>query len=601
MQTSLSPTFETEQAAPKKRSVGLDIIRTYAIFSVLAVHSFMHLGFYEIGGESTIGGSYFFLVLLRTLFNEAVPLFLLLSGYLQSKKYFSKKHYLGLLPLWITYALSVGAAYLAHVYVYGDTIGFKKLIYSIFSFQINTYSWYFEMFIGLYLIMPFLNLMYKAIPNIRQKAALVAILLVMTSLPSTIAAFPAFGSRLSLLPNYWKAFYPVTCYIIGAFIRELSPKIKKSLLFALLSAATLGVSALQFIGSYGKSGFNRYIFGTEGDFTTIVIACLIFLILYNIDIKNTLSSRIFKTVSVSSFDIYMMSYAADVVIYNAAEDLGFHDVKFFPVTVAAVFAITLAFSVVKRFVFARYKALGSKLKKPYLKAALAIITAGIILGAFYTVEMDGNKILYLAAKDDCNFADESERSLLACIAEDSPHAIYDENGRVLVGIFHDESNRFKKGEKLVLNDKVRFAFLPTEMKEWFELEGKYPEDFSLRLKQLLGMSPDTDCDSISFLWVYPKDISRPVSDCDISRQPLSYSDFMPTDSKILFEESLEQAEIDGMLFTKLGYFYDWADNGRDYGLTSFTLMTGAKVEVKDTLSVAEYREELARCDDNETW
>ena len=119
MQTSLSPTAEESSTAQKKRSVGLDIIRTYAIFSVLAVHSFMHLGFYEIGGESTVGGAYFFLVLLRTLFNEAVPLFLLLSGYLQSNKKFSKKHYLGLLPLWITYALSVGAAYLAHVYVEG--------------------------------------------------------------------------------------------------------------------------------------------------------------------------------------------------------------------------------------------------------------------------------------------------------------------------------------------------------------------------------------------------------------------------------------------------------------------------------------------------
>ena len=80
-----------------------------------------------------------------------------------------------------------------------------------------------------------------------------------------------------------------------------------------------------------------------------------------------------------------------------------------------------------------------------------------------------------------------------------------------------------------------------------------------------------------------------------------YAEFIPSDGKILFEEAGSQAEIDGMLFTKLGYFYDWANNGRDYGLTSFTVRTGAKVEVKDTLSIVEYREELARRDDNETW
>lgn len=605
MQISLSPAVEQTTAPQKKRSVGLDIVRTYAVFSVLAVHSFMLLGFYDIGGEMTPSASvgYFALIVLRTLFNEAVPLFLLLSGYLQSNKTFCKKHYAGLIPLWITYALSVGAAYLAHIFVYGDTIGFKKLIYSVFSFQINTYSWYFEMFIGLFLIMPFLNMMYKAIPDIKQKAALAAILLFMTSLPSTIAVIPAFGDRLILIPTYWKAFYPVTYYIIGSFLREVSKslKVRKTVLAALLAVAVLGVSALQFAGSYGKSGFNRYIFGTESDLTTIVIACLIFLLLYDIDIKNAFAAKAFKTISVSSFDIYMMSYAADIVIYNAAESFGMHEVKLFPLTVAAVFAATLLFSCIKRFVFDKYKAFFAKITSPILRAVAAILTVCIILALFASVELDSDKALYLAAKDDCTVAEESERSLLACVAPDSPHVVYDESGRVLVGLFHDEKERFTKGAKLVLNDKVRFVFLPAEMKEWFDLEGKYPEDFALRLKQLLGMSPDTDCDSISLMWVYPKDLVRPVADGDISRQPTSFSDFTPSENKETFELSRSQAESDGMLFTKLGYFYDWFDNGRDYGLTAFTLKTGAKVEVRDTYSVGAYREKLAEIDMNEEW
>ena len=605
MQISLSPAAEMQSAPQKKRSTGLDIVRTYAIFSVLAVHSFMLLGFYDIGGEMSPSASagYFALIVLRTLFNEAVPLFLLLSGYLQSNKTFGKKHFSGLIPLWITYALSVGAAYLAHVFVYGDTIGFKKLVYSVFSFQINTYSWYFEMFIGLFLLMPFLNLMYKAIPDIRQKAALAAILLFMTSLPSTIAAVPAFGDRLILIPTYWKAFYPVTCYIIGCLLKEVSAsfKVRKSILAALLAMSVLGVSAFQFIGSYGKPGFNRYIFGTESDLTTIVIACLMFLILHDIDVKSPLAAKAFKTISVSSFDIYMMSYAADVVVYNAAEAFGIHEVKFFPLTVAVVFAATLILSVVKRFVFDKYRAFYAKLSSPLVKVGAAVLTVGIILALFASVEADGDKALYLAAKDDCTVAEESEQSLLACISPDSPHAVYDENGRVLVGLFHDERAHFTKGAKLVLNDKMRFVFLPAEMKEWFDLEGKYPEDFALRIKQLLGMSPDTDCDSISLMWVYPKDLVRPAADGDISHQPTSYSAFTTSENKELFELSRSQAEADGMLFTKLGYFYDWFDNGRDYGLTAFTLRTGAKVEVKDTYSLGAYREKLSEVDMSEEW
>lgn len=50
-------------------------------------------------------------------------------------------------------------------------------------------------------------------------------------------------------------------------------------------------------------------------------------------------------------------------------------------------------------------------------------------------------------------------------------------------------------------------------------------------------------------------------------------------------------------WTRLGYTYDWADNGSEYGLSEFLIRQGAEVEVVDTRATKEF---LAKINEKNT-
>lgn len=41
-------------------------------------------------------------------------------------------------------------------------------------------------------------------------------------------------------------------------------------------------------------------------------------------------------------------------------------------------------------------------------------------------------------------------------------------------------------------------------------------------------------------------------------------------------------------WTRLGYTYDWADNGKEYGLSEFLIFSGADATVEYTCSIDEF-------------
>ena len=45
-------------------------------------------------------------------------------------------------------------------------------------------------------------------------------------------------------------------------------------------------------------------------------------------------------------------------------------------------------------------------------------------------------------------------------------------------------------------------------------------------------------------------------------------------------------------WTRLGYTYDWADNGREYGLSEFIIFSGASVSVDHTYTIGEFVESV---------
>ena len=141
------------------------MIRVIAVFSVLSVHFFLHNGFYE---EIVVGKRLFFMGTMRNFFMICVPLFLILTGFLMNKKVVSRKYYSGLKKTYITYVLASIACLVYFSISTQRSFGIIESIKMILNFSAAPYSWYIEMYIGLFLLIPLVRSFKSAIPEIKK-------------------------------------------------------------------------------------------------------------------------------------------------------------------------------------------------------------------------------------------------------------------------------------------------------------------------------------------------------------------------------------------------------------------------------------------------
>ena len=146
-----------ETKTNSQRNIGLDLTRILAFLSVIGVHFFLNTDFYKIPVR---GKRMLILATIRTGFMVCVPLFLLLTGYLVSGKNIPleakslKKYYKKIIPILLSYALAMALIF-AIFRLRGDgSYTFQKLVFGILGYK--EYSWYVNLYIGLFLLSPFL-------------------------------------------------------------------------------------------------------------------------------------------------------------------------------------------------------------------------------------------------------------------------------------------------------------------------------------------------------------------------------------------------------------------------------------------------------------
>ena len=154
----------------KERKLNIDILKCIAIVFVVAVHFFLHTNYY---GRSYTFKSIFLSSFIWMIFMTCVPLFIMTTGYLMKDKTYSKSYFIKLLPVIGIYCLA------ASIYTFFDVRVinleyFGKLLVNIFSF--SHYAWYVNMYIGLYLMIPFLNAGFKSFNNRRSQAIALGVL-----------------------------------------------------------------------------------------------------------------------------------------------------------------------------------------------------------------------------------------------------------------------------------------------------------------------------------------------------------------------------------------------------------------------------------------
>lgn len=346
----------------QSRNSALDIIRIVAVFTVVSVHFFLHNGFYS---QTVQGTEMYIMVLMRTLFSVCVPLFMLLTGYLMSHKTVSKKYYSGIVHTLIIFVLVTLACMIFKTVEYGDPFTISSFILGTLDFTGANYSWYIEMYIGLFLLAPFLNAAYNGLKNKRQKQVLVLTLIAITILPTLMNIYnfetaawwsdPKISDSFSkLVPSWWMGFYPITYYFTGCYIREFGIKLKTRSMLILFLLCLFIFGTFNFYRSFGttfKSGIYVYWYGFE----PYILSVFLFTLLSRIKTDNLKTGTKFILYKISdlALGIYLLSYIFDSLVYpvlNSKVASMTDRLPFYFVTVPIVFICSAIGSAILNFI-----------------------------------------------------------------------------------------------------------------------------------------------------------------------------------------------------------------------------------------------------------
>ena len=311
----------------KKRIPGLDFIRFLAILFVVGSHFYQHIEFRYSIFEGT---NMFIQRTFLSLLSVGVPLFLLLTGYLNSTKDLSVRYYKGIvrvLEAYLVYSL-LTIAY--RYFVNGEHLSIFLWIRQILNYTAIHHGWYIEMYICLFLLIPFLNIVYRNLDSQKKKLWLIITFLGLTSLPVSVN-----WTATKLFPAYFTSLYPVTYYFIGAHIHEYKPKFSKLWLCAIL--LLLCMMDPLFNSIVHLSDKYSVVFGIQYGLIYTAIAVIVFLLYYDVNFK----SKLVTNISLLSLDIYLCSWIFENLYYGYFKTRYFESYQqffaFFPIIVPLVF------------------------------------------------------------------------------------------------------------------------------------------------------------------------------------------------------------------------------------------------------------------------
>lgn len=279
----------------RERNVNIDYLKFFAAFMVIFVHFFAYTGFYQlnIGDEFAIIS-----FVLKQIAVICVPLFIMVTGYLMNKKEMSSKYWGGFIYPVATYTVISIVCVFFRKFILCEEVDLKQLVIGIFTFTTIKYSWYVNMYIGLYLLIPFLNMIIDKIKNNKKMFLYLIILLsVFTSTPK-FSGYWYFGAVL----------YPINYYFIGAYFSYYGINMKKySFIF--------GLSGILFIESLvaNSVGLNFHVFIENNSIFNLLKSILFFSFIMSLRMKK---NNFVEVISKHTLSIYLISFMIDSLIYK---------------------------------------------------------------------------------------------------------------------------------------------------------------------------------------------------------------------------------------------------------------------------------------------
>lgn len=346
-------------AIKSARNPAMDVIRCFALFCVVSVHFFLNTDFYDIPVSGLL---MYVMVLVRSGFMVCVPLFLILSGYLMRSKTPSLKYYTKFTYTISIYLLASICCQLYKWFVQDVSISLSVFVTDVLSFTAAPYAWYIEMYIGLFLLIPYLNILYNNIPSKIQKQILLAILILLVSLPGIVNIYnvynifdinwwltPSISDKYhQILPVWWTSIYPILYYFLGCYLSEYPLKLSSRTNVILVLLVFFVNGTFNYYRSCGVP-FLWGIWQDYGSFLILLQTTLLFNLLSqgNYTWLGKKSQNLLAKLSDWCLGAYLVSWIFDAFFYGILNKAALPlmlQLPYFPVIVPAVYIGSLCLS-----------------------------------------------------------------------------------------------------------------------------------------------------------------------------------------------------------------------------------------------------------------
>ena len=285
-----------------KRDSNIDLIRITGFSFVVCVHAYLYNGWFF---ENQTGILMWLANSFRWLVFSCNGIFMLLTGYLMTVKKWDKRFYRSLPAVILSYIIiSAISIPIRHFYL-DDAHTFIVWIGYFLSFEGSHYGWYVEMYIGLLFLAPVLN---AAMDSLSEKGCrkMLVTMLALTALPNL--------TPLIISPDYWEHIYPLTYYVIGAYIRRYGIDIenKYPIMGVTILPMALGFATLISTDGYVTDGWWQ---GYGGSYV-VLIAVSVFLLIQSIKIPEIMEKPL-QFMAGGTFEGYLISHIFDAKTYFA--------------------------------------------------------------------------------------------------------------------------------------------------------------------------------------------------------------------------------------------------------------------------------------------
>lgn len=292
----------------KQRDINLDLIRAAALLSIFVLHCLDNSGFYE---QPYVGAAAFVMGGMKVAFGYCVPVFLMLTGYLCCNKSFSKSYYVGILKVLLTYIVASLFCIAFEKLYLGETYSVRKAIGSLINFEVG-YGWYIMLYVGLFLMIPFLNMMFHSTDTKEKKLALLLTFFALSILGSILNTY------IHIWSVWWTRLYPLCYYFTGAYLSQSRPKQPAWKLGLLLLGLMLLFSGYNYLYFDGDPSRVHMILD-YANYQIFTVSVLLFQFIRALDLSRMAGwmHLLITRISELSLAAYLCSWITDGIIYRA--------------------------------------------------------------------------------------------------------------------------------------------------------------------------------------------------------------------------------------------------------------------------------------------